>query len=195
MTFEKMSAYGKLAAAARWGTLNHRARQKLKELGMEFREGFKRPLEDRFWEKVRRGNAESCWSWTAYRHYKGYGVFSVNGRPEKAHRVAYEIAFGPIPKGMCVCHRCDNPPCQNPAHLFLGTTGDNTRDSVTKGRFVSTKQGEGHAEHKLTNEIVLKARRLHKSGMAMRALSRMFPIVTRCTLRAAILGKTWKSVV
>lgn len=63
-----------------------------------------------------------------------YGVFLVNGRSINAHRFAYQIAHGPVPDDMFVCHRCDNPPCVNPAHLFLGTHVDNMQDMISKGR-------------------------------------------------------------
>lgn len=154
----------------------------------------KRPIQDRFWEKVKRGSVDECWPWTAHTHYKGYGVFGIDGYAEKAHRVSWEITNGEIPKGMCVCHKCDNPPCCNPNHLFLGTTGDNTRDSVRKGRFVSTKKGEGHVKHKLTDELVKRFRKLYDGGMSAYAIAKMFPIVTEATMIQVVRRKTWKHI-
>lgn len=80
----------------------------------------------------RSGGQGACWPWT--RSGERYGRFHVHPRTVSTHRYAYEQEFGPIPDGMCVCHRCDNPRCCNPAHLFLGTTQDNTADRHAKGR-------------------------------------------------------------
>lgn len=91
----------------------------------------------RFWEKVdRTGGPDSCWPWTgaAPKHRGGYGLFQSNQKPKGSHRVAWEFANGPIPPGMQVLHRCDNPPCCNPAHLWIGTPQDNMSDKMNKGR-------------------------------------------------------------
>lgn len=91
---------------------------------------------DRFWSKVDR-TGTGCWLWLASLTGAGYGQFWLNGRREGAHRVAWELTYGPIPDGLLVCHDCpdgDNPRCVNPAHLFLGTTKDNADDMVAKGR-------------------------------------------------------------
>lgn len=86
----------------------------------------------RFWAKVEKTDA--CWHWTAAKDSKGYGIFQFQGKPHKAHRVAYELTYGPIPAGLFVCHHCDNPSCVRPDHLFLGTVQDNNRDRDQKGR-------------------------------------------------------------
>src|SRR5687767_4720826 len=91
-----------------------------------------RPLSERFWEKVRK--TDGCWLWTASRNAKGYGQIMYQRRPIHAHRVSWQLANGPIPDGLCVLHRCDNPQCVNPGHLFLGTIVDNNRDMFAKGR-------------------------------------------------------------
>lgn len=88
---------------------------------------------DRFWSKVNK--TDGCWLWIASRHKKGYGQFKLDGKMRKAHRVAWELTYGPIPPDKNVCHTCDNPPCVRPDHLFLGTNGDNVRDAVKKGRW------------------------------------------------------------
>lgn len=91
----------------------------------------------RFWTLVVK--TQSCWIWTGRARHR-YGRFHVNGEEEAAHRVAWELAGGKIPYGQCVLHRCDNPPCVNPVHLFLGTQADNLRDCASKGRNVQSKK-------------------------------------------------------
>lgn len=89
---------------------------------------------DDFWEHTREEGA--CQVWTGGRNREGYGRARVGGETtDYAHRIAYRLAVGPIPFGMLVCHRCDNPPCIYPMHLFLGTAADNIHDAMAKGRF------------------------------------------------------------
>lgn len=91
------------------------------------------PIADRFWKHV--DTSGDCWTWTAYRNVYGYGVVGVRGsRTMLAHRAAYELAVGPIPAGYRILHTCDNPPCVNPAHLWVGTQLDNIADRQAKGR-------------------------------------------------------------
>jgi len=94
-------------------------------------------LSDRLWARVVRGAPDACWEWQGATDKDGYGRIGRGGRGapnNPAHRVAFEISRGPIPYGLLVCHHCDNPPCCNPAHLFLGTHQDNQADKVAKGR-------------------------------------------------------------
>lgn len=92
--------------------------------------------EERFWQKVdRSGGQFACWQWTGSKRTFGYGHFRAeNKRRCDAHRFSWEIHRGAIPHGMCVCHSCDNPSCVNPAHLWLGTSQQNTADRHIKGR-------------------------------------------------------------
>ncbi len=104
---------------------------------------------DRFWSKVKRG--PECWEWQAGCSPTGmYGSFCYKGKPEGAHRVVYQMGHGDIPKGMCICHHCDNKKCVRPSHLFLGTYRDNLIDSLNKNL---------RSRVKLTNRQVLEIRK------------------------------------
>lgn len=87
---------------------------------------------ERFWPKVQRG--DGCWLWTAAVHRNGYGKFNIGGKIVLAHRVAWALSVGTVPEGSYVCHRCDNPTCVRPDHLFIGTPVDNRQDSISKQR-------------------------------------------------------------
>lgn len=93
---------------------------------------------DRFWSKIDRASPNECWPWTRSKSVGGYGHWSYwedgKCRSTTAHRQAWTLINGPIPKGLQVLHKCDNPPCCNPNHLWLGTHADNMADKVAKGR-------------------------------------------------------------
>lgn len=91
-------------------------------------------LTDRFWPKVDRRGPDECWEWTGSRQPTGYGRIKISDRVHNTHRVVWALTNGPIPARLQVLHRCDNPPCCNPAHLYLGTIADNMHDRDRKGR-------------------------------------------------------------
>lgn len=145
---------------------------------------------DRFWEKVdKTGGEDACWNWTAHRNACGYGTFKY-GKIRRAHRAAWELTRGPIPEGMCVCHTCDNPACVNPAHLWLGTPGQNAADRTVKGRNVAPK-GEAHGGVKLTEEQVLDIRKTYAQGnVSQESLGHKYGVNQRQISRI-VRGTSW----
>lgn len=106
----------------------------------------------RFWDKVARKGEHECWEWIGNRYVKGYGRFATGGRQYRANRFAYEIAVGQIPDGLWVLHHCDNPPCCNPNHLFLGVHADNMADRHAKGRHFNTRKNACLRGHPFSEE-------------------------------------------
>jgi hypothetical protein len=94
-------------------------------------------IKDGFWGKVSVGHPGGCWGWIGATDPFGYGQVWSEGRVQAAHRVAWRLVKGPIPSGSLVLHHCDNPPCSNPDHLFLGTQKDNMMDAASKGRIAT----------------------------------------------------------
>lgn len=107
-------------------------------------------LEKRFWRQVQK--TDFCWEWQGTRNALNYGHFRIRHKTAKAHRVAWMICNGDIPKGLFICHACDNPPCVNPAHLWIGTELENIKDRDTKKRVA---HGEKHYNCKLSDADIL----------------------------------------
>lgn len=155
----------------------------------------KTDLIGRFWEKVRRSSKNACWVWTASRLKAsgGYGQIRTAGAGSKmikAHRLSWIIHNGPIPTGMCVLHRCDNPPCVNPRHFFLGTNVENTEDSVMKGR---RAKGERIARATTTARQAREVKRRRKDGQKSSEIARELGL-TKDVVYQIVRGRTWKHV-
>jgi hypothetical protein len=153
-----------------------------------------------------------CWEWQRALNKTGYGV-APHQRGKRggrlAHRVVYERLVGPIPVGMCLCHKCDNPRCVNPSHMFIGTHADNMRDAANKGRIrvpalsgddhpfrqhpEYVPRGEDHA-HKLTEDQVREIRQRAANGEPLKALAVVFN-VSAPTISAAVRRRNWKHVI
>lgn len=150
------------------------------------------PVEERFWRYVKK--TDECWEWIGNKRRFGYGSIQVAGKGSKktpAHRLSYTMHVGPIPDGLFVMHKCDNPSCVNPDHLQLGTPKDNTQDMIAKGRKrVVAPVGEGNGKSKLTNEIALY---IKKSASTNAQLARELGLSPNC-IRGVRTGRTWKHV-
>lgn len=171
----------------------------------------------RFWERVQKSSG--CWLWSGFRDRAGYGRFKGPGNIQHAHRTSWVFERGPIPKGLFVCHHCDNPPCVNPEHLFLGTSADNTRDRDRKGRQArgerhgsrtmpemvpkgnrhashlhpELRQGESNGRARLTEEEVFEIRSLYRRGAkpSIRDLAENYN-VSKSTIGYVVSGGTWR---
>jgi hypothetical protein len=148
--------------------------------------------EARFWSKVRRADGDACWEWQGARRARGYGFFGRRGY-KLAHRFAWEITSGPIPDGQFVCHRCDNPPCCRPDHLFLGTPADNSADMVAKGRTASPR-GTAHGQARFTAEQVREMRRRYSDGgVSTHTLARQYDVGAMNVWRV-VTGRSYRDV-
>ncbi len=142
---------------------------------------------NRFWDKVSIGCPNECWIWLAGSQ-KGYGIFAFNTNPgrkrRRSHRVAYELLYGMIPDGMVVCHKCDNPGCVNPAHLFIGTQKENCLDAQKKNR----------ASKKLTPQTVREIRELRLKGLKYKEIALRYG-VNRRLISMVCKNELWTHIV
>lgn len=158
------------------------------------------PLIVRFWRHVQRGGPDDCWPWDNPGK-RGYGYIGTGGREGhflRAHRVAWELANGPIPDGLYVLHDCDNPACCNPTHLHLGTQADNIREAIERGRMVppTTLRGSQSPNAKLTEADVREIRRVHAETPVVATyvlLAKRFDVSFGC-INKVISRCSWKHV-
>ena len=150
-----------------------------------------------FWSNIVK---DECWEWTGTLHNEGYGQFRFKGKRYFSHRLSWEIHFGSVPKNLLVCHKCDNPKCVNPDHLFVGTLGDNWRDCCEKKRawmFTNPEKqprGEDQGSAKLTEEQVKKIyERYHAGGETIEGLAKEYG-VSRHPIWTIIHKKAWNHV-
>ncbi len=141
----------------------------------------------RFLDKCDRPK-RGCWEWTAYKDSEGYGRVTIGGgHSTYAHRLSWRLWRGEIPRGLCICHKCDNPGCVRPDHLFLGTPKDNVHDSITKQRHRLCAP-----RAKLTTAQVQEIRALYSSGAeTQKSLSHIFG-VDRSTIGYIVRNKVWR---
>lgn len=146
-------------------------------------------LKTRFWTYVNKLSEDECWPWTGGLNSSGYGRINLGERGagvERAHRVSWTIQNGYIKDGLCVLHKCDNPKCVNPSHLFLGTKGDNYADMRKKGRAKNppTHIGDAHPNAKLTSEQISQIRLMNKSALELASIYN----VSRKTIYSILRG-------
>lgn len=145
---------------------------------------------DLFWSKVDRGLPAVCWNWLGGFRSGGYGRFYFQGKDFCAHRLAYELEKGLLPDGYFVCHKCDNPPCCNPDHLFAGTQADNLADMVAKGR---SGKGEKNSQAILTVSAIIEIREQVKSGKSRESLAQKYG-VNASTITNIWLADSWQHI-
>lgn len=150
-------------------------------------------LEERFWAKVVK--TEGCWLWVGSTNQNGYGRLSRGGRGSglvAAHRFSYERTYGPVPPDKEVLHKCDNPPCVRPDHLFVGTQQVNMDDMASKGRRKAPHlHGQDNGRAKLTVKEVGEIRRRFALGDSRSVLARQYKVRWRVIDRI-VKGKAWK---
>jgi hypothetical protein len=150
----------------------------------------KRYWEDtHFWEVATKHTALGCWEWQRMLTSEGYGQLRVDGKMRLAHRIVYQVFVGTVPDGLLVCHRCDNPSCVRPEHLFLGTRSDNAQDMAAKGRGRC-----GKFQRRLTAAQVLEIREKYRAGShRTNELARAYG-VDKKTIYNVVRGRSWRTL-
>lgn len=143
------------------------------------------------YDVIQRGFKTPCWIFNVDINAKGYGQMTIDNKKIRAHRISWMLHNGSIPKGIFICHQCDNRPCVNPDHLFMGTNNDNMKDAAIKGRFPK-RVGEINPSAKLTRDDVLFIRS-NPHGMTGRALAKRFSM-SPSAISCIILRKSWPHI-
>jgi transposase len=151
-------------------------------------------LPERFWLKVQKGEkADDCWKWNGCKYGMGYGQLShVSGgkkRSAPAHKLSYRIHHGEFDESLLVCHRCDNPECCNPRHLFLGTAKDNIQDKYSKGRGADVR-GERNPVSRLTEDQIILIRELRANNESISELAEKFN-VSNSQIKRIVSRELW----
>jgi hypothetical protein len=145
-------------------------------------------IKERFDSKYIIDSNTGCWNWMSSKKPSGYGTFSIGYRTFHAHRMSFELYKGPIPSMFCVCHKCDNPSCVNPEHLFLGTHRQNSQDMVDKKR---QARGERSGTVKLTEEQVIEIKSTYKRRHGqLTELARKYNVTTQAIWKI-VRHKNW----
>lgn len=153
-------------------------------------------IEERFWTKVNKNTENGCWEWVAAKVRHGYGRIMVQKKVKLTHRVSWELHNGPIPEGLHVLHRCDNPSCVRPEHLFLGNQEENMRDMVIKGRSSHSTgtNGENHYRAKITTKDVRDMRKKYSNSKTpLRVVAQEFGL-SKTHVNKILLRKIWKHI-
>lgn len=153
------------------------------------------PANVAFWSYVQK--SDGCWLWVHSKTKAGYGKFIRANEHIYAHRLSWEIHYGPVPDGLFVCHRCDNPSCVRPDHLFVGTHQDNVDDCVAKGRHLAFRprvHGSRAGSAKLTEAQVVTIRQSYgTNGLTRRQLGQRYG-VDKTTIDRILAKKIWRYV-
>ena len=143
-----------------------------------------------FWSRVALGDTGACWWWTGSKSEAGYGMFSFDGKRRPAHRIAWELHYGStIPDGLLACHKCDQPACVNPRHIYPGTYKDNANDATERGRR-NTRKGEDHPFSKLAGDDVVSIVARFDTGESGRAIAGAYGI-NKSVIHNIVRGRTW----
>jgi hypothetical protein len=155
---------------------------------MDLLDKFNAGLPDRLHE-------DECWEWQGNKDKQGYGRISHNYKKVKVHRLAYEVHYAEPLGDLLCCHKCDNPSCVNPNHLYAGTNADNMRDKVERGRQhrpVVDYRGDKSPRSILKEHQVRDIRNLYKLGYTIRKLSGLYPAVKEAAIANIVHNRTWK---